>query len=445
MGTIINTANWRAFNSDSKTIMALALPMVASNISLPLVGLVDTAIVGHLGHSYQLAGVALASMLLSQIYWICSFLRMATTGRSAIYFGSGDGEASIDFLKQSLSLAALLAVLVWLLQIPLLQLGLWIGQASEGMAAAAREYFSIRIWAAPFALTNLVLVGWMVGQQMHRTVMKLQIAVNLLNMLLSYGLAVGIEMGVSGVAVATVMAEVLLTLISLYYIGKRQQIRWHRNPWPTTGYSELLSLNHAMFARNILLQLSIAFITFSGLRLGELYGAVNAVLTQFFVLIALGLDGLANAVEALVGQAKGQQQAKRLRRWVKLSVIWSCLFALAYSLIFLIFGKQILGLLTNLPEVLQEALHYLPFIVLLPLVGHWCFLLDGIFIGVSQARPMRNTMLMSILIGLLPAWYFSQQWGNAGLWFSFLFFLAMRGVTLGWCYWQLRTKPALLE
>lgn len=417
------------FRRDSKTLLSLALPMIISNIALPLVGIVDTAIVGHLGSTYLLAGVALGSIIITQIYWICGFLRMTTTGKSANLLGAQDHCGSRLLLQQSLFLSVGMGLLLILMQSPLLQLGLLLGDAQPDVANAASEYFNIRVWGAVFALSNLSLIGWMIGQQMHAHVMKLQIVSNLLNVLLSYILAISLDMGISGVAIATVVSEGLLMIFALASI-KQKHAALAITDFTLLGLRELLITNNAMFLRNIFLQLSLAFITYSGLRLGAAYGAANAILMQFFVLIALGLDGVAYAVEALVGEAKGKQDQNAIRGWIAIASYWSTAVAIIYSLLFWWFGAHILKLLTDIPEVIATATQFLPFIVALPIIGHWCFLYDGVYIGLDRADIMRNTMLASLVFALLPVWWLTQAMYNEGLWFSFLAFLACRGASL---------------
>lgn len=417
------------FRLDSKTLLNLAIPMIISNIALPLVGIVDTAIVGHLGSTDLLAGVALGSIIITQIYWICGFLRMTSTGKSAILLGAQDQRGSRLLLQQSLVLSLFLGSVLIALQTPLLHLGLMLGDAETSVANAAREYFNIRVLGAIFALSNLSLIGWMIGQQMHSQVMKLQITTNLLNVLLSYTLAIVLDLGISGVAIATIISEGLVTFFALMIINKKHETVLKKG-FTLTGLSELLITNNAMFLRNIILQLSLAFITYSGLRLGAAYGAANAILMQFFVLIALGLDGVAYAVEALVGQAKGRGDQQAILRWISVASFWSAGVAVVYGIVFWFLGDAILLMLTDIPEVVVTATQFLPFIVALPIIAHWCFLYDGVYIGLDRADIMRNTMLMSLLLGLLPVWWLTQSMQNEGLWISFLVFLAFRGASL---------------
>lgn len=408
--------------------------MIVSNVAIPLVGLVDVAIVGNISDAAGLAGVSLGALIITQVIWLCGFLRMSTTGYSAQAKGAKDSQKSQMVLQQSLSVALIIGVALVLLQGPMFQLGAWFADASLATRHAASTYYDVRIWSAPFALANLVYVGWLLGQQQHRYVMRWQIAASIANIVLSYVMAIPFEMGIFGVAIATVFSEVLLFLLCSHSVAKAGYKPFWVGKAETEAFKNMLNSHQHMLLRNILLQGCIAFITYSGLRLGADIGAVNAILMQFFVMIALGLDGLAYAIESLVGEAHGKKANKELHNWVKLGLLWSAFVACIYSLIFYWLGRDILELLTNIAEIRVLASDFMIYIVVLPLFAHWCFLFDGIFIGLSWAKKMRDTMFLSALLGLFPVWYLTRTLENDGLWVSFLVFLLMRGVTMGWHY-----------
>lgn len=420
--------------------------MIVSNIFVPLVGLVDTAIVGHLPGTHHLAGVALGSIIITQLIWVCGFLRMSTTGLSAHSHGSGDLKALADVLKNAAIFAALIGVVLILLQQPLFKLGLYFSDATEIVEAVASDYFSMRIHIIPVSLLNLVASGWMLGQQWHRQVMIIQITANLVNVMLSYLFAIVFSMGVIGVAVGTVIAEILVFVLYARLIMKQKPevvalLSWRVSLLKAKG---LLTLNGNMFLRNLILQICIGVITFAGLQQGELTAATNSVLMQFFVLIALGLDGIAYSVEALIGESKGKQDTLKLKVWLSISLIWSNIFSLVYSFIFLIFFSQIAGLITNIVELQNNMLAYKWYIILLPVIAHWCFTFDGIYIGLSRSDIMRNSMLFSAAIAFCP-WFFSENINNHFIWSVFLIFLIMRGVSLaGHLFYVLNKKTLLL-
>lgn len=406
--------------------------MIVSNIFLPLVGLVDTAIVGHLPGTHFLAGVSLGSLVITQLVWVCGFLRMSVTGLSAQTSTDDKKAASFAVLLNGIMVAGVLGVVIWGISPWLFDLGVYFSGSNNEVVAVASEYFFIRVAVAPVSLINLVLIGWLLGKQKHRQVMWLQLLANLVNIGLSLGLAIGLQMQVAGVAVATAVAECLLLLLSLSLIAKSYP-DWR--DWITLqkeAMLQLLSLNRDVFFRNITLQLFLAIFTYLGLQQGELSGATNAVLMQFFVLIALGLDGVAYAAEALFGEADGKRNKQQIRLWVQVSLLISSAFALLYGLAFFLFFYPITQLLTDIQPVLDHIQQFKIYIVLLPLVAHWSFLLDGWYVGMTLAKPMLKTMIMSVVIALI---FLSSQLELLSLdrlWQAFLIFLFARGIFLGW-------------
>ena len=435
------------FSMQSRRIFSLAVPMIISNITTPLIGLVDTAVIGHMEEAAFLAGVALGSLVLTQVYWLCGFLRMSATGLSAESKGRGDIESSTNVWMQSVGLGLVIGLLILLIQSPLLALGLWFSDANETIQFAATEYFQIRVWSAPAAMMNMAMIGWLVGQQRHKFIMWIQIAANIVNAVLDLVFVYGFDMGVSGVALASVFAEFTILGLSLAYIFRFDLLLKSALTWSASGISDLkrlLSMNKDMLIRNLALQLCLAFITYTGISFGDTIAATNAILMQFFMLIALGLDGLAYATEALVGEAKGQRKPSAIREIVKSALIWSNLIALGYSGLFWVFGNEIVTLLTDIESLRQSSLEYMVVILMLPVVAHWCFLFDGVYIGLTNAKAMRNSMLVCMIIFFFPTWFCLSIYDNWGLWSSFMIFLALRGVTLGGHYYWLSSRKALL-
>lgn len=433
----------------SRRLFALAIPMIISNITTPLIGLVDTAVMGHMQDVSHLAGVSLGAIILTQIIWICGFLRMSATGLSAQTHGKHDPVAAGRVLLQTASLGLALGVLLVVCQTPLLQAGLWLAEPSPEVALAATEYFQIRVWSAPMAMMNLALVGWLVGQQKHRHIMQIQILANVVNVGLDLLLVFGFEMGVSGVAIASVCAEILIFILAAKVAWQTAQGGLGRVVLLYKDLSRLLLLNSDMLVRNLALQLCLAFVTYTGISFGDVTASVNAIILQFFTLIALGLDGLAYAVEALVGEAAGQEQQQgerssravlhnpsNLKLIVNNALWWSSAFAVGYSLVFAFAGSSIVAMLTDL-DVLRSAMSdYLIFLVALPMIAHWCFLFDGVYIGLTKAKIMRNSMLVCTALFFFPGWMALSHFGNEGLWSCFLLFLALRGLTLGYHFYR---------
>lgn len=407
--------------------------MIISNMFAPLVGIVDTAIVGHLPGTHHLAGVALGGIIITQLIWVCGFLRMAATGLSAEAKGSGDTASATRILVNSLFISLFIGIIVLILQKPLFDAGVMLSDSNDEVITTAAEYFYLRINFLPVALLNLSISGWMLGQQWHRDVMTIQIGANFVNIVLSYVLAIHLSLGVWGVALATVVAELAIFLSSLVLIRRREPAVF-KGVFRLPDFRQikgLISLNTDMFIRNITLQFCLAVITFTGLQHGELTAATNAVLMQFFVLIALGLDGVAYAVEALIGESKGQKNNAKMRQWMFISIIWSNIFALFYTCVFWFFFSSIAALMTNIPELQNNMLEYRWYIIFLPIVAHWCFTLDGIYIGLMQAKVMRNTMLLSAVLSFSPLLLVIDNINNHLIWIVFSIFLFIRGVSLG--------------
>lgn len=414
-------------------MLTLATPMILANVTTPLLGLVDTAVMGHMDSPAMLAGASIGALILTQIYWVCGFLRMSATGLSAQARGQDDNvTASAKVFYQSSAMALILGVLVFALQYPVLNAGIYLAGASEQVSQYIDAYFSVRVWGAPAAMLNLALIGWLVGQQKTRAVMAIQIIGNLLNAGLDFFFVLGLDMSVQGVALASVFAEYTMALLAAGVALKMcGEVHPHAQWFNKAARRILFKLNGDMLLRNLALQLCLAFLTLQGARYGETAAAVNAILMQFFVLIALGLDGIAYAVEALVGEAAGKKQRAQVIRQTWRGLLWSSVFAVLYAIGFWLFGSNIIGLLTDLPALFNAALPYLPLMIWLPLVGHWCFLFDGVFVGLTRSAAMRDTMIFSAAVVFFPLWWVLKDNGNEALWYALLGFLLARGVTLG--------------
>lgn len=420
-----------------KTLITLAFPMILANITTPLLGLVDTAVLGHMDSSAMLAGASVATLILTQIYWVCGFLRMSATGLSAQARGTQEHALthSAKALWQTCAIASVLGAGLLLLQVPVLRAGIWLAAPGSEVVQHLQAYFTVRVWGAPAAMLNLALVGWLVGQQKTRAVLYIQVVGNLLNAALDVLLVYVFDMSVAGVALASVAAEYTMMALSLWVALRHCQGILPEAAWFNSAARKiLLKLNGNMLIRNLALQVCLAFLTLQGARLGETPAAVNAILMQFFVLIALGLDGIAYAVEALVGEAAGAKSRRDVVAQTQRGLVWSSLFAVAYAVIFFAFGDGIIALLTDLPHLRHAASEYLWLMVLLPLLGHWCFLFDGVFVGLTQSAAMRDTMILSAALAYFPVWWVFADSGNLALWYALLSFLLARGITLGWVF-----------
>ena len=426
-----------------RRVWALAAPMILSNLSVPLVALVDTAVVGHLPHAHQLGAAAVGGSLYTLLVWTFGFLRMGTTGFAAQACGRGDGGALRQVLAQGLLLAVALALLGALLVAPLLPLGLGLMQPGVELGELAHEYLYIRLFGLPAALASYALIGWLLGTQNARAPLAMLLTTNLLNVALVVAFVLGLDWGVAGAARASVLAEWSGALLGLYLARRRLGEYAGRADWSALGrwasWRALLTVNRDIFLRTLALQSVFLLITVQGTRLGDATVAANALLLNGLLLTAHALDGLAHALEALCGHAIGAHDRVALRRGLWVAGGWSLLASLAFAVLFLLGGKWFVDLQTDIAEVRAIAHAHLPFLAALPLLAVWSYLLDGLFIGATRAREMRDAMLLALLLALPLAWQLREQ-GNAGLWLAFLAFMALRGLTLGASAWRIARR-----
>ncbi|WP_295481615.1 MATE family efflux transporter [uncultured Pseudomonas sp.] len=431
-----------------RKVWALAAPMILSNVSVPLVALVDSTVVGHLPHAHQLGAVAVGATLFTFMVGLMGFLRMGSTGFAAQAAGRADGAALRQVLAQGLLLALALALVVGLLALPFSQLALHAMQPSQALGSATETFFHTRLLGLPAALASYALVGWFLGTQNARAPLAILLTTNLLNIALNLWFVLGLDWGVLGSARASVIAEWSAALLGLALT--RPALRAHpgRIVWSALtrwqAWRPLLSVNRDIFLRSLALQLVFLLIAVQGARLGEATVAANALLLNGLLLTAYALDGLAHAVEALCGHAIGARERDTLRRSLVVACGWSLIVSLLFAAAFLLGGHLFIDLQTNIASVRAAAYPYLPYLALLPLVAVWSYLLDGLFIGATRAREMRNAMLVSVAIAL-PVAFALRGLGNHGLWLAFLGFMGLRAVTLGWVGWRLRSQDRWMQ
>lgn len=444
---------WSSFFNAARhrQVFVLALPMVLSNITVPLLGLVDTIVIGHLEHAYYLGGVAVGATIISLIFWLLGFLRMSTTGLAAQAVGAADNERLLQVLARGCLLAWGLALAILLLQQPLTDLAFWLVGGSAEVQIYGREYVMVRIWSAPAALTNLVLLGWLLGNQNARAPMLLLILGNGANILLDVWFVLGLGWQVKGAAAASVLADYLASALGAWLVWrtlKRRHIRPEAGFWQRTlhlaAFKRLLGLNRDIFIRALCLQLTFAFMTFQGARLGDEVLAANAVLMNFLMFISFGLDGFAYAVEAMVGKAVGERNRAAFRLACALNVFWGGVVAILFVLFFALAGNILISWITSIEAVREQASEYLPWLILMPLAACWCFILDGIFIGTTRGSDMRDMMLLSTGGVFFPVWFLAQSLGNHGLWLAMWCFMLARGVTLGWAWWRVERRQGFI-
>ena len=411
-----------------REIRSIALPMIASNVSVPLIGIVDTAVLGHLSSPDYLAAVAIGASLFSIIGWGFGFLRMGTTGMVAQAFGANDVPRQVDVLYRSGLLALAIALCLQIFSPWLIAGGLAIMEGSQPVEALADDYLTIRILGLPATLLTSVIVGWCLGRGDARAALTITVVANLTNVVLNLVCVLGLGMNVRGVALASVLGEALGVVVGLLLVRRHGLLstlprglfsRWHR-------YRSLLAINRDIFLRTVCLIFAFTFVTWWGSRLGKSVLAANAVLLNFFYFMSYALDGFAHAAEALVGRALGRGTEDRFRAMVRATGLWSAGVALAFTLAYLVFGTAIIYGLTDIESVRETAREYLPWLIATPLLAFAAFWLDGVFFGATWGTAMRNTMLAATLV-YLSVWWLARPLGNHGLWLAFCAFMAARG------------------
>jgi len=418
--------------TSDRRVWRLAFPVILSNLSVPLMGAVDTAVMGHLPDPAYIGGVAVGALIFNYIYWGFGFLRMGTTGLVAQANGAGDrGEMRAIFLRGLLVGGAIGAVLI-ALQGLIAPLALSLVDASPKVADLARLYFEIRIWSAPAALIQYVVLGWLFGVQRMAAALAITVFANALNMLLALWFVLGLGWGIEGVASATLIAEWSAALVGLAQIGRRVVLgeRGAARVFDGTRLLRMMRINGDIFLRTLCLVTAFAWFTARGARMGDVLLAVNAVLLNFQTFMAYGLDGFAHAAEALVGSAIGARDRRAFGDAVLTSTKWAALIALGFAAAYLAAGDLLVGTLTGIATVRASAAGFLPWAVASPLVSVWSFQLDGIFIGATRTAEMRNGMIVSLAGFLALSAALVPLWGNHGLWLAFLGFMALRALTL---------------
>jgi MATE family multidrug resistance protein len=420
-----------------RRLWALAWPLMLTNLTVPMLGLVDTAVLGHLPDPQYLGAVAVGANLFSILYWTFGFMRMGTTGLVAQAWGKRDEHEQVALLVRSLLLAVVIGLVLITFQKPLIHAGLALMNPSAGVLELASEYAAIRIWSAPAVLCQYTLVGWLIGTQYSRGPMIMLVVANGVNLVLDVLFVTGFGWNSRGVAMATVIAEYGAALIGLAIVLRRmpEGQRMTRALIGTLAdYLRILQVNRFIMVRTIALLLAFAFFTAQGARQGDAILAANAVLFTFLLVISNALDGFANAAEALIGEAVGRGSRRQFKQVFDTALRWSIWGALLLTALFVLGGQTLIGLLTNIEAVQINAWQYLPWVWLLPFTAVWGFLFDGVFIGATQTRAMQNTMLFAALGVYLPVWWLTTDWGNHGLWFAMTSLMLARALSMGLVY-----------
>ena len=415
-------------------VWALSWPIMLSNVSIPLVGIVDTAVVGHLPNPTFIGAVALGAVVFSFIYWGFGFLRMGTTGLVAQAAGAEDWSELRATLARSLLLAGFFGIAMLVLRNPAAEIAFWALEGSAPVEAYARQYFEIRVFGAPAALVNYVFLGFVIGVQDTRAALVLMLALNLTNVVLDVIFVMGFGWGVEGVAAASLISEyfaaalgALIVLRTLAPLGGRLE---SYRVFDRSRLKTILGVNLNIFLRTLCLLIAFFHFTSKGARLGDVILAANAVLMHFQTFMAYSLDGFAHAVEALAGTAYGARDRRAFSSAVRASSVFAIVVAIVYCVVYAQLGTGIVALITGIDAVRTTAAEYLPWLVAMPVVAVWSFQLDGIFIGTTRTAAMRNAMLVSLAVFLLTVWLLLPVWGNHGLWAAMMVLMAVRALTL---------------
>ena len=418
----------------NKEILRLAIPSILANITIPLVGLVDTIIVGHISDAHAIGGIAIGTMLFDLLYWNFGFLRVGTSGMTAQAFGRGDREQCARLLTQSVGIAMLGAALIWVLQWLFVTAVLWVVPCSEQVSAFAREYFYIRVWAAPATLSLMALKGWFIGMQDTVTPMITDIVVNVVNMVVSYVLAVYTPMGALGVALGTVMAQFTgLSLAIILLLCKYRHVFRGLSIWQLArdmqGMRSLITLNANLFVRSLCFM--IVYVGFTSLS--SLYGdtdlAVCSILMKLFMLVSYFVDGFAYAGEALVGKAIGQQEGA-VNALVRLLFLWSLGVGAVFTVIFAISYMPLYGMMTSDGVVLDRLRDFAGWLIAMPIVSTLAFMWDGVFTGATAGKQIRNAMIWAA-VGFVVGYVVSYHYlGTHALFVGYFLHLAARVIYL---------------
>jgi len=410
-------------------VFAIAGPAMVANLTTPLIGVVSTTAIGRLDDAALLGGVAMASVLFDCIFWLFGFLRMSTVAFTAQSLGAGETQELSAILMRGLIVAGLVGAALIVLQIPLATLLLGAMGGSDGVTRAAKTYFTIRIWSAPLALANYVVLGWLIGQARARLALATQIAINVVNAVATVLLVLVLNAGIAGAAIAAVIGETAgllpgVLIASRLTRGKPAIDR--AMLFERAKLMRMLAVNRDILIRTAALITAFLFFTAQGARAGDVTLAANAVLNNLLLVSAFFLDGLANAAEQLCGRAYGARDRYAFAGAVRLVVLWGFGFALAVTTVFALFGPALIDVMTASPDVRRAARDFLLFVILSPMLAVFAFAYDGVYIGATWARDMRNLMVLSLLI-FLAAWFALRSFGNAGLWGAFLVHYAARG------------------
>lgn len=423
----------------NKSILKLAIPNIISNITIPLLGLVDMILMGHLDSAIYIGAIALGGTIFSVLYSFFSFLRAGTTGFTAQSLGNNDNTETIYSLYRSVCIGIPIIILILSLQIPIAKISSLLLDGSNEVKELAITYFYVRIWAAPANILLYCLNGWFVGMQNTKIPMFIAILINVMNIIFSFILVIIFEQNVKGVALGTVIAQysgLTLAIILLiknyrsYFVKIDSKILFD-----IEKMKRFFKVNRDLMIRSFLLIISIAFFTNQSAKLGNNILAINMILLQSFYIFSYFTDGFAYAGEALVGKFVGSKDKENLQKVIRLLLIWGFSISIPFSTLYALFPTEFVKIISDNTEILTEIKPYYIYMIIIPLITFAAFIWDGIYIGATASKAIRNTMIISSIFVFIPSWYILMpRFGNHGLWIAFLFFMIARGAAMSLMY-----------
>ena len=423
----------------NKSILKLAIPNIISNITIPLLGLVDMILMGHLDSAIYIGAIALGGTIFSVLYSFFSFLRAGTTGFTAQSLGNNDNTETIYSLYRSVCIGIPIIILILSLQIPIAKISSLLLDGSNEVKELAITYFYVRIWAAPANILLYCLNGWFVGMQNTKIPMFIAILINVMNIIFSFILVILFEQNVKGVALGTVIAQysgLALAVILLiknyksYFVKIDSKILFD-----IEKMKRFFKVNRDLMIRSFLLIISIAFFTNQSAKLGNNILAINMILLQSFYIFSYFTDGFAYAGEALVGKFVGSKDKENLQKVIRLLLIWGFSISIPFSILYALFPTEFVKIISDNTEILTEIKPYYIYMIIIPLITFAAFIWDGIYIGATASKAIRNTMIISSIFVFIPSWYILMpRFGNHGLWIAFLFFMIARGAAMSLMY-----------
>lgn len=420
-----------------RRVLNISVPIVLSNVTVPILGVVDTGVVGQLGEAAPIGAVGIGAIILTSIYWVFGFLRMGTTGLAAQALGAKDHGEVAALLTRVLMVGLIGGIAVIALQSLLFAGAFWISPASAEVESLARDYMAIRVWSAPAMIATYGITGWLIAQERTRGVLAIQVTMNGINILLDLWFVLGLGWGVNGVAWATFIAEWSGLALGLWLCRDAFRVpdwkNWQR-VFDGASLVHMAVVNGDIMVRSVLLTAMFTSFALYASDFGDVPLAANQILMQFLQVTAFAMDGFAFAAEALVGQALGARSRGALRRSAIMTSQWGLGICVVLAIAFALFGPAVVDIMTTSPDVRAEARIYLPYMVAAPILGCAAWMLDGIFIGATRTTDMRNMMLLSAAIYFVAVYPLMWAFGNHGLWLALLLSFVARGATLYWRY-----------